>query len=187
MRYYLDTEFDGFGGALLSMALVREDGESWYAVHGEPLIRDAWVRLNVAPILFACDVPTGRLERPDVQASLAWFLRGDPDPVIVTDWPADIRYFCQYIELPGGNMLPIPALKFELHRVDAYPTTLVGAVQHNAWWDAMALREKLTGDTGNTADRDQSACGASDAAPAEREGSRESPNPPPEGSRETRK
>jgi hypothetical protein len=24
--------------------------------------------------------------------------------------------------------------------VDCYPTTLEGAVRHNAWWDAMALR-----------------------------------------------
>jgi hypothetical protein len=27
--------------------------------------------------------------------------------------------------------------------VDAYPTTLDGAIQHNAWWDAMALRHLL--------------------------------------------
>ena len=27
MRYYLDTEFDGFGGPLLSLALAGEDGE----------------------------------------------------------------------------------------------------------------------------------------------------------------
>jgi hypothetical protein len=26
VRYYLDCEFDGFGGALMSLALVREDG-----------------------------------------------------------------------------------------------------------------------------------------------------------------
>jgi hypothetical protein len=38
-----------------------------------------------------------------------------------------------------------PSIKFEMHRVDAYPTTLPGAVQHNAYWDAMALRHKLTG------------------------------------------
>lgn len=30
-------------------------------------------------------------------------------------------------------------------RVDAYPTDLPDAVQHNAWWDAMALRKKLLG------------------------------------------
>lgn len=36
-----------------------------------------------------------------------------------------------------------PTMTFEVHNVDCYPTTLPGAVQHNAWRDAMALREKL--------------------------------------------
>ncbi len=31
MRYFLDTEYNGFGGALLSLALVPEDGgEEFY-------------------------------------------------------------------------------------------------------------------------------------------------------------
>ena len=39
-----------------------------------------------------------------------------------------------------GEMVAIPRLKFELERVDAYPTTLEGAIQHNALWDARALK-----------------------------------------------
>jgi hypothetical protein len=34
-------------------------------------------------------------------------------------------------------------MTFEVHNVDCYPTALEGAVQHNAWWDAMALRAAL--------------------------------------------
>ena len=34
MRYFLDTEFNGFGGALLSLALVPEDGEEFYVTLG---------------------------------------------------------------------------------------------------------------------------------------------------------
>jgi hypothetical protein len=34
-------------------------------------------------------------------------------------------------------------LKFEILRVEPYPTDLQGAVEHNAWWDAMALRRRL--------------------------------------------
>lgn len=46
-----------------------------------------------------------------------------------------------------GTMIEVrPSIKFEMHRVDAYPTTLPGAIQHNAYWDAMALRHKLTQD-----------------------------------------
>jgi hypothetical protein len=141
MRYYLDTEFDGFGGHLISLALVDERGCSIYLVLDNHA-GDPWVRENVLPILWDC--PLGDHEiatREHAAKVVADFLSIDSDPVIVTDWPADIRYFCDLIEFPGGNMAPIPGLKFELRRVDAYPTTVSGAVQHNAWWDAIALRE----------------------------------------------
>lgn len=39
----------------------------------------------------------------------------------------------------------IPALTFEIFRVDSYPTELPEAVQHNALWDARALRRKIMG------------------------------------------
>lgn len=140
MRYFLDTEFDGFGGPLISLALVGDDNRSVSIVvqdHAE----DPWVRENVLPFLWKANASTRLWTPEDAAMEIAWFLRDDPDPVIVTDWPADIRYFCELIEFPKGQMAPIAGLKFELHRVDAYPTTLPGAVQHNAWWDAMALRE----------------------------------------------
>lgn len=146
MRYYLDTEFDGHGGPLISLGLVREDVNSISLVV-QDWADDPWVQQNVIPHLWAANAST-RLWTPDAAAmEVAYFLRDDPDPVIVTDWPADIRYFCDLIEFPGGQMAPIASLKFELHRVDAYPTTLPGAVQHNAWWDAMALRHLLQNPT----------------------------------------
>lgn len=39
----------------------------------------------------------------------------------------------------GGALISL-ALACEMLRVQAYPTRLEGAVEHNAWWDAMALR-----------------------------------------------
>jgi hypothetical protein len=142
MKYYLDTEFDGFGGPLISLALVAADGRSVSYVlrdHAD----DPWVCENVLPFIWSANAST-RLWTDDAAAhDIAKFLSADPEPIIVTDWPADIRYFCELIEFPGGKMAPIPGVTFELHRVDAYPTTLPGAVQHNAWWDAMALRAKL--------------------------------------------
>ncbi len=51
MRYFLDTEFDGVGGRLISLALVPEDGgEEFYAV----IAGDAevpWVERHVMPYL----------------------------------------------------------------------------------------------------------------------------------------
>ena len=52
MRYFLDTEYDGFGGALLSIALVPEDGgEEFYAVIEHDGVTDPWVERNVVPFL----------------------------------------------------------------------------------------------------------------------------------------
>lgn len=149
MRYYLDTEFDGFGGPLISLALVREDGASVYYVLSVTAF-DPWVQANVLPILWDSKprdrlILLGASGRQAAAEDIARFLAGDLQPVIIADWPADIRYFCELIEFPDGNMAPIPRLTFELIRVDAYPTDLEGAVQHNAWWDAMALRHTLKG------------------------------------------
>jgi hypothetical protein len=155
MKYFLDTEFNGFGGALMSLALVREDGVSFYAVTDLPHPIDPWVEANVVPILFNVDHARGIqgwYNGPEnghrhylcLGESIATFLKGDPAPHVVADWPDDIRYLCAEMITGPGEMVDIPAITFEVARVDAYPTTLAGAIQHNAWWDAMALREKLS-------------------------------------------
>lgn len=148
MKYYLDTEFNGFGGELISLALVAEDGRSGYWVFKDFGLPVAWVADNVLPLIWKIPGFEGQKllwGKEDAAHHVAAFLLGDPAPIIVTDWPADIRYFCELVEFPMGRMAPIFApLTFELHRVDAYPTSLPGAVQHNAWWDAMALRHLLT-------------------------------------------
>ena len=142
MRYYLDCEFDGFGGPLMSLALVREDGQGVNYVF--PMaVADPWVAANVVPYLYSAPVGGKAWERRAAAMDLAWFLKDDEDPVIISDWPADVRYFCELVEFPMGEMAPIASLKFQIVRVDAYPTTLPGAIQHNAWCDAMALRHLL--------------------------------------------
>lgn len=144
MRYCLDTEFNEFGGDLISLALVSEDGERELYLATECASPGVWVKDNVMPII---DVPgaTPKMIYPtDFGRHVARFLNDDQSyPVILADWPDDIRYFCQALITAPGEMVAIPRLAFELVRVDAYPTTLVGAVQHNALWDAHALRHKL--------------------------------------------
>lgn len=147
MHYYLDCEFDSWNGPILSLALVRLDGESLYITFRHHDIWDEWVRTNVVPHLDA--VPKHvrhcrRIGKPTAANAIADFLKGDPCPTIVTDWPDDIKYFCELLITGPGLMVPIPALKFEMVRIDAYPTDVPGAIQHNAWWDAMALRAALT-------------------------------------------
>lgn len=147
MRYWLDTEFNGFGGDLISLALVGETGRFLYLVFDREFHADdyePWVRENVVPILF--EAPSAmRCKWADAPELIADFLHGDSNPVIHTDWPDDIRYFCQHVITGPGRMAGIPHLSFEMWRVNAYPTRLPGAVQHNAYWDAMALRHLATG------------------------------------------
>lgn len=150
MRYYIDTEFDGFRGPLISMALVREDGRSLYLVMEDAAdnAQDPWVKANVIPILRDSPEPPYMIGfgRGTAVRLLSTFLSGDTSLCFVSDWPDDIRHLCDLMHFAPGQMIDTEAtVRFEVQRVDAYPTTLPGAVQHNAWWDAAALREKLMG------------------------------------------
>ena len=151
MNYYLDTEFNGYQGELISLALVSENGRCGYYVFPPPANLDPWVAANVLPIVEACPVIPIVLPRALTQRHLAALLRndgllGEPDraPHVIADWPVDIQHLCDLLITGPGTMIDIPGITFEVKRVDAYPTTLAGAVQHNAWRDAMALRHKLT-------------------------------------------
>lgn len=151
MRYFLDCEFNGFGGSILSLALVDSGGNALYMVWPTNDMAedpDPWVLQNVIPLMdkVPAHVRMTHVRRgtDDSARAIADFLRGDPAPEIVTDWPDDIRYFCQEIITGPGQMISIPRLAFQMLRVDAYPTHVKGAVQHNAFWDAVALRALLT-------------------------------------------
>ena len=145
-RFYIDCEFDGHDGPLLSVALVREDG---YSIHiradVEPM--DLWVRQNVLPIMDSHEASESATVYHDRVGSVIRGFIGDCErPVIIADSPVDIGRFCRELSTgPDGQWASTdyPAMAFEVHNVDCYPTALEGAVQHNAWWDAMALRQVL--------------------------------------------
>lgn len=148
MRYYLDTEFNSFKGRLLSFALVREDNESIYVINPTPMTEahsiTPWVRENVIPRLD--QVPSHIVPQYLDYERSAWaiedFLKGDESPEIIVDWPDDIKYFSELLITGPGTMIDIPRLIYRMHRVDAYPSEFPDCVQHNAWWDAMALKVK---------------------------------------------
>ena len=146
MRYFLDCEFDGHAGPLLSLALVSEVGLGLH-VRTQARASDPWVIENVEPLM---DNHRAHLqvecEINQVGGKIRAFLGIDDAPVIIADSPVDIGRFCTAIstgEDGGWASADYPRMTFEVRNVDCYPTTLPGAVQHNAWWDAMALREKL--------------------------------------------
>lgn len=150
MRYFIDTEFDGYRGPLISLAIVREDGRSLYFImeYSEEKACDPWVIENVLPILRDCPEPPHIVGPGTAAFLIGMFLMDDLDIEVVADWPDDIKHLCDLLHYMPGNMVPGPhqKMRFTIERVDAYPTTLPGAVQHCAWWDAVALREKLMGD-----------------------------------------
>ncbi|USN14974.1 ribonuclease H [Brevundimonas phage vB_BpoS-Papperlapapp] len=150
MNYFLDCEFDGFGGDLLSLALVRQDGRALYIILErayQPCT--PWVEENVKPLMGsipATQTIWDHLTPANAARTIAAFLLGDERPHIISDWPDDIAYFCRALMTGPGEMISKRHLTFEMIRAQAYPTTLEGAVQHNAYWDAMALRHLFTDD-----------------------------------------
>lgn len=143
MRYFLDTEFNGFGGALLSLALVPEDGEEFYVTLScaDPLV--PWVERNVVPYLD--NVPIGlvspRLSRLEAANALAAYLAADPTPEVVADWPEDVTQFCALLMTGPGTMVPVPPLTFRLIPLPGFSTAENSAVPHNALHDARSLRD----------------------------------------------
>lgn len=147
MRYFLDTEYNGWGGALISLALVPDNGEDLYLVMQLDDPPEAWVERNVMPFLDA--VPEGmqsmRLSRADAVAALAYYLAGDPEPVIVADWPEDIAQFAMLLITGPGTMAALPPLRFELVSLVGFSTANNSVVPHNALHDARALRDHVLG------------------------------------------
>jgi len=135
MRLFLDTEFNGFGGGLISMALVPEDSTT-REFYKELEMREQlepWVRDNVVPHLVL--VPSSYNE---FQQSLAQYLREVGECTIIADWPDDIRYFCEALITGPGEMISFKhTIKFELDLGINYESL----VPHNALHDARAIKE----------------------------------------------
>jgi hypothetical protein len=148
VRFYIDCEFDGHDGPLLSIALVHEDAEYSIHIEADVVACDPWVLANVVPLLDNHDAPDCIRVHPNAVGDVIRAFIGECEPVIIADSPVDIGRFCRALSTgPDGGWASTdyPRMTFEVHDVDCYPTDLPGAVQHNAWWDAMALRSKLAG------------------------------------------
>jgi len=134
-RLFLDTEFNGFGGKLISMALVPEN-DSTRTFYKELEMTDQlepWVRENVVPHLIM--IPCSHHQ---FQQALAQYLWEVGDCTIIADWPDDIRHFCEsLITGPGQCLSMLHNIKFELDFGIEYESK----VPHNALHDAMAIKE----------------------------------------------
>jgi hypothetical protein len=147
LRYFLDTEYNGWGGALLSLALVPDDGEELYLTLDWDGALEPWVERNVIPYLDT--VPDGlvspRLKRADAARTLAHYLAGDPEPLIVADWPEDIAQFNMLLLTGPGTMVEVPPLSFRFLELSGFSTAANSKVPHNALHDARSLRNHILG------------------------------------------
>jgi hypothetical protein len=145
MRYFLDTEYNGWGGALLSLALVPDDGEELYLTLDWNGPLEDWVERNVVPYLdmVADTLVSPRMSRADAARMISHYLAGDPDPLIVADWPEDIAQFNMLLLNGPGVMVEVPPLTFKFVELSGFSTAANSKVPHNALHDARALRDHI--------------------------------------------
>lgn len=136
MDIYLDTEFNGFGGELISIALVPKLGSPFYMAQaiGEFEAYEPWVAEHVVPVLGTA------LRAPAVlRASFQAWVSQHHDPDIFCDWHADAEYFCGLLAgVDYGTSLDFACC---IHVLKTPPDAYVSAIPHNALSDAMALKE----------------------------------------------
>jgi hypothetical protein len=146
VRYFLDTEYNGFGGALLSLALVPEDGgEEFYVTIEWSGAIQPWVERHVVPFLDM--VPESlkgpRLSRHAAAEALAAWLAHDSAPDIVADWPEDLAQFSMLLVTGPGLMVSMPPLSLHFVPLHGFSTAANSVIPHNALHDARALRDHV--------------------------------------------
>jgi len=126
MRMWIDTEFNSFGGELISLALVAEDGAEFYRSLGcdDP---HPWVAEHVMPIIGIEPV-----SRRQMQYDLQHFIGKYKAIHVIADWPDDLRFLCEAFITGPGERIAYPPITMEIDQ------NLEGesALPHNALADA---------------------------------------------------
>ncbi|MBE0438214.1 MAG: hypothetical protein IBX57_00410 [Gammaproteobacteria bacterium] len=132
MKLFIDCEYNGYKGELISMALVDELGKTFYEVVHLPTSIDNWVHKNVVPHLNKKSI-----SMEEFQAKLESFLSFYKDIHVISDWPEDIAYLMKAMVTGPGTRIDTPPFTCEVRRdIDG-----IGETPHNALSDALALRD----------------------------------------------
>lgn len=133
MKIYLDCEFNGFGGELISMALVKETGEEWYRILREPRVWNQWVYENVFPVL------NGDAAGFDIFGTdLRDFLETCDGCEFIADHPADFKHLNEMMDIISANNDFIIPIECTMHLIKGSPD-IKPEIPHNALSDARAL------------------------------------------------
>ena len=134
MKLFLDCEFNGFGGELISLALVDENNQHFYEVL-ECLDPITWVKDHVMPRLNRKPIPLAQF-----QSRLQIHLSRYTSLEIVADWPEDFALFTRSLMLSAGKCIQTPSLTMQLWMQDPIETHVASENPHNALADAHALK-----------------------------------------------
>jgi hypothetical protein len=136
MRYFLDAEYNGFCGPLISLALVPEEQQAPSFYEALPCTDPtAWVAEHVLPVL-----RTRPISRTEMIAKLAAYLGTDAEPIMIADWPEDIAHLALLMVTGPGWRMPSERIRFELLDLPLFDSESLSDVPHNARCDAIALR-----------------------------------------------
>ena len=130
--FYLDTEFNGHGGELISMALLRNSWDGWYGVTKITSDYDPWVAENVVPKLG--QVP---LEHDVFRASFVDWISKFTNPEIICDCHVDAMHFSQMFS--GKDYASSLDFPYRITVLKTPPGHPVSKNPHNAVDDAFAL------------------------------------------------
>lgn len=133
MTLFLDTEFNGFGGNLISIALVSDygrKGDEFYAMRALPDSPTPFVREHVLPVLGAKSLSDAVLQK-----RLLNYLHRHKGELIVMDWYEDLTHFLNLLATDPGWAYRLD-LSFRLINPGE---PLQSKVPHNALSDAHAL------------------------------------------------
>lgn len=138
MNIYIDCEFNGFGGELISMALVAEDGKEWYGVLPPLAVDsyDSWVKENVLPFLRRSEATANFPSLEEFRESFRSFMIQFDEPVIVSDWYTDLHHFLSCFQ--GRDHTG--SFNYSCHMIlDMSLSSEDSEVPHNALYDARAI------------------------------------------------
>jgi len=133
MNIFIDTEFNSFQGELISIGLVSQNGDEFYEVLEIENDYDPWVQEHVVPYL-----EKKPCSKKDVQHRLTKFLNQYDSIHIISDWPEDIKYFCELLITGPGFAIDYPLISMEINR---NINSVQSKVPHNALHDARAILE----------------------------------------------
>jgi hypothetical protein len=133
LTLYLDTEFNGHNGEIISLAIVCAEGDDeFYGELSLPHYIEPWVAENVVPHL---DGVTDTLDQ--FRGRLRNFLEQHAGDVIIADWPGDFSRLMQLMCGPDYERHWIVPLTMQL----AVSGELKPEKPHHALSDARALME----------------------------------------------